>query len=85
MTPIGEMLNAVPGINLTPEVTNALAASRVYDMANAMLPVPVLKRAAANTHGEAITPQIDAAIAVAALAGPLATHHVGQPSPCCPA
>jgi hypothetical protein len=42
MTPIAEMLNAAPGINLTPEVTNALAASRVYDMANAMLPVPVL-------------------------------------------
>lgn len=81
MTPIAEMLNAAPGINLTPEITNALAASRVYDMANAMLQYQcstckgqfdeetaqaVLKRAAANTHGGAITPQIEAAIAVAA-------------------
>ena len=71
MTPIAEMLNAAPGISLTPEITNALAASRLYDMANAMLQYQcstckgafdestveaVLKRAAANTHGEAITP-----------------------------
>lgn len=80
MTPIAEMLNAAPGISLTPEITTALAASRLYDMANAMLKYQcstckgafdestveaVLKRAAANTHGEAITPQIEAAIAVA--------------------
>jgi hypothetical protein len=77
MTPIAEMLNASPGTSLTPEVTTALAASRLYDMANAMLQYQcstckgafdeetvqaVLKRAAANTHGDAITPQIEAAL-----------------------
>lgn len=81
MKTIAEMLDAAPGINLTPEVTSALAASRLYDMANAMLQYQcstckgafdeetvqaVLKRAAANTHGDAITPQIESAIAVAA-------------------
>lgn len=80
MTPIAEMLNAAPGINLTPEITNALAASRLYDMANAMLKyqcasckgafdestvAAVLKRAAANTHGEAITPELEAAVITA--------------------
>ena len=78
--PIAEMLNAAPGINLTPEVTKALAAARVYDMANAMLQYAcstcngsfdeatveaVLKRAAANTHGEAITPELEAAVRMA--------------------
>ena len=73
MTPIAEMLNASPGTTLTPEVTNALAASRLYDMANAMLQYQcstckgafdeetvqgVLKRAAANTHGDAITRKV---------------------------
>ena len=80
MTPIAEMLNAAPGISLTPEITNALAASRLYDMANAMLQYQcstckgafdeatveaVLKRAAANTHGEAITPELEAAVITA--------------------
>jgi len=81
MTPIAEMLNTAPGINLTPEVTNALAASRVYEWRTRCSQYQcstckgafdeetvqaVLKRAAANTHGETITPQIEAAIAVAA-------------------
>jgi hypothetical protein len=81
MTHIAETLNPAPGVNLTPEITNALAAGRLYDMANALLQYQcstckgqfdeetveaVLKRAAANTHGEAITPQIEAAITVAA-------------------
>ncbi len=80
MTSIAEMLNAAPGINLTPEVTSALAASRLYDMANAMLQYQcstckgafdeetveaVLKRAAANTHGDAITPELEAAVITA--------------------
>jgi DNA-directed RNA polymerase subunit RPC12/RpoP len=80
MTPIAEMLNAAPGITLTPEITNALAAARLYDMANAMLQYQcstckgafdeetveaVLKRAAANTHGEAITPELEAAVITA--------------------
>jgi DNA-directed RNA polymerase subunit RPC12/RpoP len=80
MTPIAEMLNASPGTSLTPEVTTALAASRLYDMANAMLQYQcstckgafdeetvqaVLKRAAANTHGDAITPQLEAAVITA--------------------
>lgn len=80
MSPIAEMLNAAPGLNLTPEITNALAASRLYDIANAMLKYQcstcrdafdeatveaVLTRSAANTHGGAITPQIEAALAVA--------------------
>jgi len=80
MTPIAEMLNASPGTTLTPEVTNALAASRLYDMANAMLQYQcstckgafdeetvqgVLKRAAANTHGDAITPELEAAVITA--------------------
>ena len=80
MTPIAEMLNAAPGISLTPEITSALAASRLYDMANAMLQYQcssckgafdeetveaVLKRAAANTHGEAITPELEAAVITA--------------------
>ena len=80
MTPIAEILNAAPGISLTPEITSALAASRLYDMANAMLQyqcssckgafdeatvAAVLKRAAANTHGEAITPELEAAVITA--------------------
>ena len=80
MTPIAEMLNASPGTTLTPEVTNALAASRLYDIANAMLQYQcstckgafdeetvqgVLKRAAANTHGDAITPELEAAVITA--------------------
>jgi DNA-directed RNA polymerase subunit RPC12/RpoP len=80
MTPIAEMLNAAPGISLTPEITSVLAASRLYDMANAMLQYQcssckgafdeetveaVLKRAAANTHGEAITPELEAAVITA--------------------
>ena len=74
------MLNAAPGISLTPEITSALAASRLYDMANAMLQYQcssckgafdeetveaVLKRAAANAHGEAITPELEAAVITA--------------------
>ena len=80
MAPLAEMLNAVPGITLTPEITNALAASRLYDMANAILKYQCAsckrafdedrrggpQAAAANTHGEAITPQVEAAISVAA-------------------
>ena len=84
MTPIAEMLNAAPGISLTPEITSALAASRLYDMANAMLQYQcssckgafdeetveaVLKRAAANTHGEAITPELEAAVITARIRG----------------
>ena len=80
MKTIAEMLDAAPGINLTPEVTSALAASRLYDMANAMLQYQcstckgafdeetvqaVLKRAAANTHGDAITPELEAAVLTA--------------------
>ena len=80
MTTIAEMLNAAPGTTLTPEVTTALAAGRLYDMADVMLLYQcstckgafdeetveaVLKRAAANTHGEAITPELEAAVTTA--------------------
>jgi DNA-directed RNA polymerase subunit RPC12/RpoP len=80
MTHIAETLNPAPGVNLTPEITNALAAGRLYDMANALLQYQcstckgqfdeetveaVLKRAAANTHGEAITPELEAAVMTA--------------------
>lgn len=80
MSHIHEMLDAAPGVRLTPELTNALAAGRLYDMANAALQYhcesckgtfdeatveAVLKRAAANTHGEAITPDLEAAVIMA--------------------
>lgn len=65
---------------LTPEVESALAAARIHDAAHAMLVYQcstcsgefdestveaVLKRAAANTHGEAITPELEAAVRMA--------------------
>ena len=80
MTTIAEMLDAAPGTTLTPELTKALGAAKLYDMANAMLQYhcstcsggfdestveAVLKRAAANTHGEAITPDLEAAVRIA--------------------
>jgi DNA-directed RNA polymerase subunit RPC12/RpoP len=80
MSTIAEMLNAAPDTTLTPELTKALGAARIYDMANAMLQYhcstckgtfdeetveAVLKRAAANTHGEAITPDLEAAVGIA--------------------
>lgn len=80
MSTIAEMLDAAPGAALTPELTKALGAAKLYDMANAMLQYhcstctgrfdeatveAVLKRAAANTHGEAITPELEAAVGIA--------------------
>lgn len=80
MSTIAEMLDAAPGTTLTPELTKALGAAKLYDMANAMLQYhcatctgefdeatveAVLKRAAANTHGEAITPELEAAVGIA--------------------
>jgi predicted Zn-ribbon and HTH transcriptional regulator len=65
---------------LTPDVRAALAAARTYDAAVEMLRYhcesctgrfdestveAVLKRAAANTHGEAITPELEAAARMA--------------------
>ena len=80
MSNIAEMLDAAPGTKLTPEVTKALGAAKLYDMATAMLQYhcatctgefdeatveAVIKRAAANTHGEAITPELEAAVRIA--------------------
>ena len=80
MTTIAEMLDAAPGTTLTPELTKALGAAKLYDIANAMLQYhcstcsggfdestveAVLKRAAANSHGEAITPDLEAAVRIA--------------------
>ena len=80
MSTIAEMLDAAPGATLTPELTKALGAAKLYDMANVMLQYhcatctggfdeatvdAVLKRAAANTHGEAITPELEAAVRIA--------------------
>ncbi len=79
MSTIAEMLDAAPGTTLTPELTKALGAAKLYDMANAMLQYhcstctggfdeatvqAVLKRAAANSHGEAITPELEAAVRI---------------------
>lgn len=80
MATIAEMLDAAPGTVLTPELTKVLGAAKLYDMANAMLQYhcatctgafdestveAVLKRAAANTHGQAIKPELEAAVRVA--------------------
>ena len=80
MNTVAQMLNVSPGTKLTPEVTKALGAAQLYDLANAMLKYHcescsgtfdeatiegVLKRAAANTHGEALTPELEAAVAIA--------------------
>lgn len=80
MTPVAETLDVAPGVTLTPELTKALGAAKLYDMAVAMLRYhcdtctgdfdestveAVLKRAAANSHGEAITPELEAAVRVA--------------------
>jgi DNA-directed RNA polymerase subunit RPC12/RpoP len=65
---------------ITPELSAALATARMYDAAQAMLVYhcstckgvfgeesyeAVIKRAAANTHGEAITPELEAAVRIA--------------------
>ncbi len=80
MTTIAETLDIAPDTTLTPELTTALGAAKLYDMANALLRYhcatcsgdfdeatveAVLKRAAANTHGEAITPELEMAVAIA--------------------
>ena len=80
MSTVAEMLDAAPGTTLTPELTKALGAAKLYDMARAMLQYhcstctgefdestveAVIKRAAANTHGEAITPELEAAVRIA--------------------
>ncbi len=80
MGAIAEMLDAAPGTVLTPELTKVLGAAKLYDMANAMLQYhcatctgafdestveAVVKRSAANTHGQAITPELEAAVRVA--------------------
>jgi DNA-directed RNA polymerase subunit RPC12/RpoP len=79
MSTIAEMLDAAPETTLTPELTKALGAAKLYDVAHAMLQYhcstctggfdeatveAVLKRAAANTHGEAITPELEAAVRI---------------------
>src|SRR5882724_11745460 len=65
---------------ITPEVATALAAARLHDAAHEMLVYhcstckgsfdentvdAVLKRAAANTHGEALTPELEVAARIA--------------------
>ena len=69
------------GEAITPELEAAVRAARVRDEARALLVYhcqtckgefdeetieAVLKRAAANTHGEAITPELEAALAARA-------------------
>ena len=89
MTPIAEMLNAAPGISLTPEITNALATSRLYDMANAMLQYqcstckgafdrrggPQARRREHPRRGD--HPADRSRHRCRRLAGPLATHRAG--------
>jgi hypothetical protein len=68
----------MPSLTPSPAAEAALSAARIRDMASAMLAYQcdtcrgefdestveaVLKRAAANTHGEAITPELEAALA----------------------
>ena len=65
---------------ITHELSAALAAARMYDTAEAMLVYhcstcqgifgeesyeAVIKRAAANTHGQAITPELETAVRIA--------------------
>lgn len=78
MPPITEQLGS-PAI-VTPELHAALAAAQIHDAATRMLAYhcdtcsgqfdeatveAVLKRAAANEHGEAITPELEAAVRMA--------------------
>ncbi len=78
MPPISEQLGG-PAV-VTPELHAALAAAEIHDMAVRMLQYQcatctgqfdestveaVLKRAAANTHGQAITPELEAAVRMA--------------------
>lgn len=78
MPPISEQLGS-PAV-VTPELHAALAAAQIHDHAMRMLVYQcdtcngrfdestveaVLKRAAANTHGEAITPELEAAVRMA--------------------
>ena len=78
MPPITEQLGS-PAV-VTPELHAALAAAEIHDAAMRMLVYhcetctgqfdestveAVLKRAAANTHGEAITPELEAAVRMA--------------------
>lgn len=78
MPTISEQLGS-PAV-VTPELQAALAAAQIHDHAMRMLIyhcdtctgqfeeadiAAVLKRAAANTHGEAITPELEAAVRMA--------------------
>lgn len=78
MAPIHEQLGTAEVV--TPELTKALAAAQIHDAAQRMLVYhcetctgqfgeesyeAVIKRAAANEHGEAITPEIEAAVRIA--------------------
>lgn len=78
MPPIAEQLGS-PAV-VTPELHAALAASEIHAAAHRMLVYhcdtctgqfdeatvqAVLKRAAANEHGEAITPDLEAAVRMA--------------------
>lgn len=79
MTAIAETLGVAPTTKLTPDLTKALAAAKLYDMSSALLQYhcstctgkfdeatveAVIKRAAANAHGDAITPELEAAVAI---------------------
>ncbi len=78
MPPITETLGSPDQI--TSELSAALAAAHLHDVAQAMLVYhcdtcknefgeetyeAVIKRAAANTHGTAITPELEAAVRIA--------------------
>jgi hypothetical protein len=78
MAPIHERLGTAEVV--TPELTKALAAAQIHDAAMRMLVYhcetckgifgeesyeAVIKRAAANEHGQAITPELEAAVRIA--------------------
>lgn len=81
MSIIAEMLDAAPGITLTPELTEAPGRGQALRHGERHAPVPLFDlhrrlrrvdrrggaqaRRCKHTYGEAITPQLESAIAVA--------------------